>query len=161
MVEWKVGAVTPQAKSCENHRSAAELPDRAGDFPQMWKGARSHWLERPTSTTTCSPTRPIAFHHGSQPLAAFDGSLAVVQPLWVQATSGVPPMIEPVAGTLAWTTQRTIRSSLSQTIHPSLPRRVLHNPHCFLWMMEKGHIHGPASSCYAVRTPVIRPALLT
>ena len=94
VVKWKVGRVTLGAKSCEN--------PRAGDVPQARKGVGL--LEQ----LLCSGSAASPWIAAS---VCCDGSLAVIQPLWVHATSGDPAMNEREAPS---------QSSPSVSVHPRL-----------------------------------------
>ena len=84
---WRVGRIAPGAKSCEDSCSSTELSNRSWDVEidgalvvysndSFVQGVPSPWF----AASCCR-----------------DGSLAVIQPLWVQKTSEVPSMFEGVA----------------------------------------------------------------
>ena len=74
VAEWKVGKVSPRAKSCENPRSAADLSDRAGLKCVKERAValvRSAEIDDDllAHSNNCF-VQEVQHHHGSLPLAA-------------------------------------------------------------------------------------------
>ena len=92
---WRVGRIAPGAKSCEDTRSTTELSNPSWDVPQITQeralplfedveidGALGCVFERlHCPGSSASPWLTASYCR--------DGSLAVVQPLWVEKTSEV------------------------------------------------------------------------
>ena len=126
---WKVGRIAPGAKSCEVTRSATELANRSWDFFRVCKGARAASGRRCRNRPCLGRAfqRLLCPGSSASPWSAAsccrDGSLAVIQPLWVQKTSEVSSIFEGVAAThtCAHSTSNACTSVGRQcsTTHPS------------------------------------------
>ena len=101
----KVGKVAPEAMSCENPRSTTMLPHRASDIPQVGEVAYAPSSRRRRNRLCLGRVLNILLCPGNSASPRFaasccrDRSLAVIQPIWVQQTSEVPPMSEGLAAT--------------------------------------------------------------
>ena len=92
---WKVGRVALEAKSCANPRSTTVLSNRAWDLPQVCEGTiassgRTHRNRRCPGRVI---EKLLCPGNSASPWFAAsccrDGSLAVIQPIWVHKTSEV------------------------------------------------------------------------
>ena len=140
VAKWIVGRVTLGAKSCEKPRGAMEMSNCAWDVPQRcMRVPAPYWLK--TSKSGCLLKRLLC--QGDSTLSCFaasccrDGSLAVIQPLWVQEASRFPPMSERVATTYTCAhptsnADTSLRRNLS-TVHlsQSSPSASFHLPLAF------------------------------
>ena len=100
---WTVGRIAPGTKSSEDTRSTTASSNRSSDAPKICEGARapSGGRRRNRRCLCCLCERLLCQGSSASPWftgsCCRDGSLAMIQPLWVQKTSKVPSMFEGVS----------------------------------------------------------------
>ena len=105
MSRWKVGRVTHGAKRCEDIRRATESSNRSEKDPQVCEGTCASSGRRRRNRRCFGHVVEQLLCPGNSASPWFaasccrDGSLAVIQQIWVLESSEVPPMSEEVAVT--------------------------------------------------------------